>query len=158
MSLFKKDKKYIDEEEASKRTISFFNWIQEFSKKIITITFYIFVIINIYVLIIIWLAYNNSGDTLYLDTLISETHLTFREVIGGYFIKAATENALKIAGSIIESFLKYKLKKEYNITVSDEEDNTVDESIDDPDFIEEENREIEEDYPEDELAAAYKEE
>lgn len=158
MSLFKKDKKYIDEEEASKRTISFFNWIQEFSKKIITITFYIFVIINIYVLVIIWLAYNNSGDTLYLDTLISETHLTFREVIGGYFIKAATENALKIAGSIIESFLKYKLKKEYNITVSDEEDNTVDESIDDPDFIEEENREIEEDYPEDELAAAYKEE
>lgn len=152
MSLFKKDKKYINEEEASKRTISFFNWIQEFSKKIITITFYIFVIINIYVLIIIWLAYNNSGDTLYLDTLISETHLTFREVIGGYFIKAATENALKIAGSIIESFLKYKMKKEYGIIVTDEEDISVDESIDDPDFIEEE---IEEDYPEDELAAAY---
>lgn len=158
MSLFKKDKQYIDEEEASKRTISFFNWIQEFSKKIITITFYIFVIINIYVLIIIWLAYNNSGDTLYLDTLISETHLTFREVIGGYFIKAATENALKIAGSIIESFLKYKLKKEYNITVTDEDYSSVNESIDDPDFIEEENVEIEEDYPEDELAAAYKEE
>lgn len=154
MSLFKKDKQYIDEEEASKRTISFFNWIQEFSKKIITITFYIFVIINIYVLIIIWLAYNNSGDTLYLDTLISETHLTFREVIGGYFIKAATENALKIAGSIIESFLEYKLKKEYNITVTDD-DPVVDESIDDPDFIEEV---VEEDYPEDELAAAYKEE
>lgn len=158
MSLFKKDKQYIDEEEASKRTISFFNWIQEFSKKIITITFYIFVIINIYVLVIIWLAYNNSGDTLYLDTLISETHLTFREVIGGYFIKAATENALKIAGSIIESFLKYKLKKEYNITVTDEDYSSVNESIDDPDFIEEENVEIEEDYPEDELAAAYKEE
>ena len=158
MSLFKKDKQYINEEEASKRTISFFNWIQEFSKKIITITFYIFVIINIYVLVIIWLAYNNSGDTLYLDTLISETHLTFREVIGGYFIKAATENALKIAGSIIESFLKYKLKKEYNITVTDEDYSSVNESIDDPDFIEEENVEIEEDYPEDELAAAYKEE
>ena len=163
MGFFKKKKrkrKNISEPEVAKNVVSFFNWIQEFSKKIITITFYIFVAINIYVLVLIWMAYKNSGDILFLDTLITESHLTFREVIGGYFIKAMTENAIKITGSIINAYLKHKMKTDYNITVTDEDTIEVDESEDDPDFVEESVEETsitDEDYPEDELAAAYEE-
>lgn len=163
MGFFKKKKrkrKNISEPEVAKNVVSFFNWVQEFSKKIITITFYIFVAINIYVLVLIWMAYKNSGDILFLDTLITESHLTFREVIGGYFIKAMTENAIKITGSIINAYLKHKMKTDYNITVTDEDTIEVDESEDDPDFVEESVEETsitDEDYPEDELAAAYEE-
>lgn len=164
MGFFKKKKrkrKNISEPEVAKNVVSFFNWVQEFSKKIITITFYIFVTINIYVLVLIWMAYKNSGDILFLDTLITESHLTFREVIGGYFIKAMTENAIKITGSIINAYLKHKMKTDYNVTVTDEDTIEVDESEDDPDFVEEDSIEetsiTDEDYPEDELAAAYEE-
>lgn len=163
MGFFKKKKrkrKNISEPEVAKNVVSFFNWVQEFSKKIITITFYIFVAINIYVLVLIWMAYKNSGDILFLDTLITESHLTFREVIGGYFIKAMTENAIKITGSIINAYLKHKMKTDYNVTVTDEDTIEVDESEDDPDFVEESVEETsitDEDYPEDELAAAYEE-
>lgn len=163
MGFFKKKKrkrKIISEPEVAKNVVSFFNWVQEFSKKIITITFYIFVAINIYVLVLIWMAYKNSGDILFLDTLITESHLTFREVIGGYFIKAMTENAIKITGSIINAYLKHKMKTDYNITVTDKDTIEVDESEDDPDFVEESVEETsitDEDYPEDELAAAYEE-
>lgn len=100
----------------------FFNWIQEFSKKIVTITFIIFVLIEIYSLVLLYLSYLQTSDISLLGTLISESHLTFREVIGGYIIKAACENAVKISGSIINSYLdkKYGIKNDNNEEYDDE--------------------------------------
>ena len=67
---------------------------------------------------------------MYLDTLISESNLTFREVIGGYIIKAATENAIKIAGSIAEKYIEFIANKKYK--VEEEDDFDIDISEDDP--------------------------
>ena len=115
---------------------TFVNWIQEFSKKIVAITFIIFVIINIFILLLILSAYITSGELYYLDTLISEANLTFREVIGGYIIKAATENAIKIAGSIVIKYLDFISMKKYGSHISIEEDEIIE---DDPMNNEEEN-------------------
>lgn len=109
---------------------SFVKWIQEFSKKIVSVTFVIFVIINVYILSMISISYYTTGELMCLDTLITESNLTFREVIGGYIIKAATENAIKIAGSIAEKYIEFIANKKYK--VEEEDDFDIDISEDDP--------------------------
>jgi len=88
--------------------IGMFNWIQEFSKKIVTITFIIFVVVHIYILIIFGVEYFTVGNIEDVTTLLSETHITFREVIGAYFVKAAVENCPKVIGSIVDRYLDKK--------------------------------------------------
>ena len=147
---------------------SFFVWIQEFSKKIVFGAFLIYITTNIFTFLMIYLAFLNSGDVLSLDTLIIEANTTFRDVIGGYIIKALTENAIKISGSLIDKYIGYFLEKKYGIKNTEETNNEEEvaknESIDDPDYIPTENidemyeefiPDSEEDYPEDELKAAY---
>lgn len=111
MGLFKKKNNNEDIVESS---TSFFKWTQEFTKKIVTIAFIIFVLVNVFVLAILLLSYLTTGELQYLDILISESNQTFRDVIGGYIIKAATENIVKISGSIIDRLLdiKYKSNKD----------------------------------------------
>lgn len=94
--------------EINKSSRSFFKWIQEFSKKIVTLTFVLFVLNNISALVLIMYNYFTTFDLVYLDILLTETHTTFREVIGGYIIKAAAENTIKIIGSIIEKYYEGK--------------------------------------------------
>lgn len=124
----KKRNKIVTEKQLSNNSNSFFIWIQEFSKKIVSITFFIYVIINIFVLAMLCLQYYNSGELGYIDTIIAETNQTFRDVIGGYIIKAATENAIKIAGSVITKYMDYRLYKKYGIeTDCNDEDEIPDE-------------------------------
>ena len=112
--MFKKIKEFIKSktnpgvEEAAKSNMKFFQWIQEFSKKIVTITFYIFVIGEIVSIGLIFLAYYQMGELMFVDTFIMENNQTFRDVIGGYIIKAACENAIKIAGGVVDRFLTFK--------------------------------------------------
>lgn len=73
------------------------------------------------------IAYFQSNELAMLDTLITEINTTFRDVIGGYIIKAATENAFKITGSIIDRILEAKYGQ-YEESSEEEEE-----------FIEEEN-------------------
>lgn len=87
---------------------AFLNWLQEYSKVIVSITFFIFVIVNLYLLVMFAIEYFTSGNMEDLSVLLSETHTTFREVIGGYIIKAAVENSLKIGGSVITRYIDYK--------------------------------------------------
>lgn len=87
---------------------AFLNWLQEYSKVIVSITFFIFVIVNFYLLVMFAIEYFTSGNMEDLSVLLSETHTTFREVIGGYIIKAAVENSLKIGGSVITRYIDYK--------------------------------------------------
>lgn len=125
MKLFswKKDE-VLTEEKERQSYLKFFHWIQEFSKKIITITFVIYVLIHIFILAFVAIAYFRTGDIASLDTLITESNTTFRDVIGGYIIKAATENAIKIAGGIIDHYLelKYRTNKEEGELYGEETD------------------------------------
>lgn len=95
----------IDELENQKR---YMFWVQEFSKKIVTITFIIYIFIVAYSIILIYLSYK-SDALVGLDTLISELNMTFREVIGGYIIKSAVENSVKIAGNYFVGITDAKL-------------------------------------------------
>ena len=44
-----------------------------------------------------------------IDTLISEVNLTFREIVGGYIVKSAVENASKIIGNYVVGVIDAKL-------------------------------------------------
>lgn len=90
------------------KNIEFISWIQEFSKKIIVATFAIFIIANIFFLVVITIQFCWTAELLYLDTYIYEINTTFRDIIGGYLIKAATENVFKIGGSFMESYMTSK--------------------------------------------------
>ena len=85
--MFKKFKDFIKSktnpglEEAAKSNIKFFQWIQEFSKKIVTITFWIFVIGEIISIGLIVMAYQQMGELMFVDTFIMENSQTFRDVI-----------------------------------------------------------------------------
>ena len=98
------------------------NWAAEFTKVIVTITFIIFVFANIFVVIMMCFqqfTYGNSD----LSTFITEIHTTFREVIGGYIVKAAMENVSKIGFSVLSDYLdkKYSIK-----TITTADDDTLD--------------------------------
>lgn len=112
-----------------KRTLtksnSFFNWMQEYSKKIISITFVIYVIINIYCLFMTIYVFQTTQEFQSLDTLITEINQTFREVIGGYIVKAAVENVSKYSGAIIDKWLETKLDKE--LSSKETESSTIEE-------------------------------
>ena len=108
----------------SDKSLSFFSWVQEYSKKIVSITFIIFVVLNLFVLGLITIEYIRTSQIYYLDILITEMHMTFREVIGGYIIKAAAENVIKITGPIIHEFIKFKTEKKYGFKVEDDKDIT----------------------------------
>ena len=90
------------------KNLEFLSWIQEFSKKVVTLTFIIYIISEIFALIMIFLEYQVSYEVTYIDTFISEINETFRDVIGGYLIKAACENVLKIGGGYLESYMSSK--------------------------------------------------
>lgn len=90
------------------KNIEFMSWIQEFSKKIVVITFFIFIIMNLFFLIMIIIEFYMTSEIIYFDTLISEIHNTFREVVGGYIVKAAVENVIKISGGYMESYISTK--------------------------------------------------
>ena len=98
----------LDNKQIVDNQVGMFHWVQEFSKKIVTITFAIFVVIHIYILIIFAIEYFTNGNVEDVTTLLSEMHTTFREVIGAYFLKAAVENGPKVVGSIIDRYLEVK--------------------------------------------------
>ena len=110
------------EENTLKKSIGFMSWVQEFSKKIVAVTFLLFLAANIFVMVLMFLEYYSSGmEPSGLDTLLSEVHTTFRDVIGGYIIKAATENVLKIGGAVVEKYLSHRLQeKQMDIDSSEE--------------------------------------
>lgn len=90
-----------EEVEKNKKYIS---WVQEFSKKIVIIVFILYIVMSIITMGIA--IYNSSG----VDTIITEINTTFREVVGGYIIKAAIENAVKIGGNYYVGVADAKLK------------------------------------------------
>lgn len=104
-----------------KKGNGFFNWMMEYSKKIISITFIIYIVINIFILVMTVWEFKATNQFQCLDTLITEMHTTFREVIGGYIIKAAVENVSKYSGTIVEKWLDLRLEKELNKRIANSE-------------------------------------
>lgn len=95
--------------ERTEKQKEFIVWVQEFSKKIVVIAFIIYIINNAASLIAIYISIS-QGNIYGLDTFISESNQTFREVVGGYIIKSAIENAFKIAGNYFIGICDARLK------------------------------------------------
>ena len=89
----------------------FLGWIQEFSKKIIFVVFLLYVATMLFSCYLVYISFIEGGYT-GIDTLITEVNLTFREVVGGYIIKAAVENAFKIGGNYLTSVIEKKIELE----------------------------------------------
>lgn len=106
---FKNDNDIVNELTQIEKQKKYVVWVQEFSKKIVTIVFVMFVIFSFAELGLIYLSFK-SGYTVGLDTIITETHLTFRDVVGGYLIKAGVENAFKIGGNYFVGVSEAKLQ------------------------------------------------
>ena len=106
---FKNDNDIVNELTQIEKQKKYVVWVQEFSKKIVTIVFVMFVIFSFAELGLIYLSFK-GGYTVGLDTIITETHLTFRDVVGGYLIKAGVENAFKIGGNYFVGVSEAKLQ------------------------------------------------
>lgn len=85
--LFKKWKR---KKKADKTRV--FNWLWEFSKKIVVVLALYYFVQSVCVVLMIKI----NPDSTALSTLITETNETFRVCIGGYLLKAGIENTIKL--------------------------------------------------------------
>src|SRR5574344_577911 len=108
-------------EEITSTSTKFFKWMQTFSKKIVIIISAVFVLTDLFTIIMIVLQYSQTGDFNSIDTLITETHTTFRDIVGGYIVKSTTENVCKGICLIMDRYFAYKDKEKgvANSTVLD---------------------------------------
>lgn len=93
--------------EKTKKTVI---WMQEFSKRVVTVIFLIYVAVTVFTSFMIYLSMKVTGDASMVSLLLTETNSTFRDVVGGYIIKAAVENAFKIGGNYYVGAADAKLK------------------------------------------------
>jgi len=98
-----------------KRHTKFFDWTVSYTKKIVQVSFTLFVFVNIYILGMISLVYWREGSVLYLDLLLNRVYDMFINVIGGYIIKSATENSIKIAFSVLSQYLETRYNKKSKV-------------------------------------------
>ena len=124
MSILNKKSKDIEEssEVSVKKSLEFMSWIQEFSKKVVVITFMIFIIANLFFFGVITFEFYTTSELIGIEIFISEMHSTFRDVIGGYLIKSAIENSIKIGGGVVNTYLEMKLNSVTNCNISDIDD------------------------------------
>lgn len=79
-----------------------------FTKTVVRISFILFIVVNVFILTMTTINYFQTGELLFLDTLITESYGMLRDVIAAYIIKAATENSLRIGFSVLSDFLDKK--------------------------------------------------
>lgn len=94
-----------------------------FTKTVVRISFVLFVIVNLYILTMLSISYFQTNELMYIDTLITESYGMLRDVIAAYIIKAATENSLRIAFSVLSDYLD----KKYDIKVKPNQDDDYNE-------------------------------
>ena len=114
--------------EKTKKTVI---WMQEFSKRVVTVIFLIYVAVTIFTSFMIYLSMKVTGDASMVSLLLTETNSTFRDVVGGYIIKAAVENAFKIGGNYYVGAADAKLKAlKERLGVVQENEPEMDEPVD----------------------------
>ena len=103
----------------SNKTSKAFDWLIEFSKKVVFVTFIVYLISTLVEIYIMNISANITGEIVGIDTFIAETNATFRIVVGSYCIKAALENVFKIGLDKYLNITKIK-NKILNHSVSEE--------------------------------------
>ena len=86
----------------------FFDWQLSFTKTCVQIAFIIFVIANLFILAIMTINFYITGTIDLLEGYTNNVFSMFENVIGGYIIKSATENALKITMSVLSDYVEKK--------------------------------------------------
>ena len=105
--------KFVDDNDKNKAIgegFKFFNWTLSFTKNVVQVAFILFVIANIFIMgMIIW--HNiRTGELYSMDTYIDRVYEMFIAVIGGYIVKSAIENSIRISFSVINDYLEKKLQ------------------------------------------------
>ena len=114
--------------EKTKKTVI---WMQEFSKRVVSVIFLIYVAVTIFTSYMIYLSMKVTGDASMVSLLLTETNSTFRDIVGGYIIKAAVENAFKIGGNYYVGAADAKLKAlKERLGVAQENEPEMDEPVD----------------------------
>lgn len=112
----KKDKEKLDNSisHVSKKVSHTFDWLIEFSKKVVFGSFILYIICTGVIISLLYLHFSN-GDSTGFELFITETNTTFKIVVAGYVIKATFENIIKIGGAKYNDMLniKHKLYKDY---------------------------------------------
>lgn len=88
--------------------VKFVDWSLSFSKNCIQLSFIIFLIANIFVIVGLSLNYFQMGALMYFDTYITEVYGMMRDVIGVYIIKTCLENSFKITMSVVSDYIDKK--------------------------------------------------
>ena len=105
--------KFVDDNsknETIDKSFKFFNWTLSFTKNVVQVAFIIFVIANLFIMgMIVW-HYVRMGELYPMDTYIDRIFEMFIAVIGGYIIKSALENSIRISFSVINDYLEKKLQ------------------------------------------------
>lgn len=98
-----------NEKDASiRQSKKFFDWQLSFTKTCVQIAFIIFVIANLFILAIMTINFYITGTIDLLEGYTNNVFSMFENVIGGYIIKSATENALKITMSVLSDYVEKK--------------------------------------------------
>ena len=93
------------------KSISFIEWVQSFTKRIIVVVFAIFILIDLITLATAIFACIENQDSSSVNILISETNNTFRDIIGGYLVKSACENVSMGVEKIVTHFIDKKMEQ-----------------------------------------------
>lgn len=111
----------------SKKVSHTFDWLIEFSKKVVFGSFILYIICTGVIISLLYLHFSN-GDSTGFELFITETNTAFKIVVAGYVIKATFENIIKIGGAKYNDMLNIKhklykdyLAKEHGTTFDDEE-------------------------------------
>ena len=76
-----------------------YNWLIEFSKKVVVGIFIIYIVNYIVCWTLSFLSGLNGWSIQYIDTFITSTNETTQIVLGGYLFKAMAENIIKVRNS-----------------------------------------------------------
>jgi hypothetical protein len=91
-----------------RQNVKFFDWQLSFTKTCVQIAFIIFVIANLFILTIMTINFIINNSIEMLEGYTNNVFAMFENVIGGYIIKSATENALKIVMSVMSDYVERK--------------------------------------------------
>ena len=109
------DKKYKNTDTALNdsinNSINFMKWVQNFTKRIIIAVFGIFICIDLVTLVVAVINCFKIGDSSSVNSLITETNTTFRDIVGGYLVKSACENVSMGLDKLITYYIDKKATK-----------------------------------------------
>ena len=96
------------QDEMIENSVHWYNWNFSFTKKCISISFLIFIIANIFIIIGLTASFIIQKDLEHIETYVTEVYSLMKDVIGVYIIKAGVENLAKIIMSVVSDYFDKK--------------------------------------------------